>query len=792
MKKITFFILAALLTGISFSQKKIIKEYKEKEFDKCLKLCNNEITKNSEIKQTAYLYKGLILSKDTIKYPQAVDLLVRLKASENFEEFYAINKNEFHEVQKSIIDITDKNFKIKKDLPILKKLAKLYLYKFEFTDSEGTADFKTKTSLTDKSVEYKKYRILLKYTELYNRDIPSYKNAKSKEIVFLYIILGFATTQDEFKPFYNEIYTYLENSNKYMLSKLDEFSMKYAKKDNFTYRKIGNPKTIKKTFDYKKIEERVNSTATQNEKNIKSLANYLCKDFNEAEKVYAIYNWIENNIRYISDSTSNISINSQKEQSEYENRMVRTTQSAEYVLQNKKAVCEGYASLFVALCKSAGISCEYVSGEATGQKSILVPHGWNIVEIDKAWYLIDVTWGKKEYFLANPLSFNENHFTEKNKQLLFAPYTKSYFYKNVKKYAELLNSVKNDSLSLFNLAKVYYEKNDYENAIINFEKFAEKHNKNFDYYYYLGNSYYYKSDKKEDAEKAIVNLKKALDLKHDNVNCLASIASSYQILEKYDTAYIYLNKAKTISPESNYIYREEIILLLNMKDYVKAKTIADSLIINQPKDISNYSLRARVFYKQKQYEKAISDWQIFLAFNKENTYAINYISNCYMYLEEYDKAIEYINQYISLKPNNKFATERKRYLYFLKKDYETAYKLAKEIIEADTTNQNNLSLLAWYSVLTKRYEEAIEYAKKTIKFNKETEVYNSLALAYIYTNQYDKAERIYTEYKDKKCFNEKSETKTFGEFFLKWLKYLEENNMGHKDFEKVKLLLNCK
>lgn len=49
------------------------------------------------------------------------------------------------------------------------------------------------------------------------------------------------------------------------------------------------------------------------------------------------------------------------------------------------AVCEGYARAYQLLLEQVGVSCAYVSSES-------MAHGWNMVELDGAWYHVDVTW----------------------------------------------------------------------------------------------------------------------------------------------------------------------------------------------------------------------------------------------------------------------------------------------------------------------------------------------------------------------------------------------------------------
>ena len=70
------------------------------------------------------------------------------------------------------------------------------------------------------------------------------------------------------------------------------------------------------------------------------------------------------------------------------------------ILKTRRAVCEGYANLFLALCDGIGLPCEkihgYARGVGTSERGYEDPtdsnHAWNMVQIQGSWYLVDCTW----------------------------------------------------------------------------------------------------------------------------------------------------------------------------------------------------------------------------------------------------------------------------------------------------------------------------------------------------------------------------------------------------------------
>jgi hypothetical protein len=118
------------------------------------------------------------------------------------------------------------------------------------------------------------------------------------------------------------------------------------------------------------------------------------------------------------------------------------------VLHSRKSVCAGYANLFEALGRAAGLEVATIPGFArgygfrAGSESGDTNHDWNAVKLDGRWQLVDATWGaghmdeQKRYarefdgffFLTPPEQFIYRHFPKDPKwQLLPRPLTAAEF-----------------------------------------------------------------------------------------------------------------------------------------------------------------------------------------------------------------------------------------------------------------------------------------------------------------------------------------------------------------------------
>ncbi len=183
--------------------------------------------------------------------------------------------------------------------------------------------------------------------------------------------------------------------------------------------------------DYTRIDRHARNTPDQYAQSVEKLAAYLTEPAeNDFEKVRSFYVWLSKNIAYDVDLF----------------RRYQPGTSLEIgpddVLKQGKAVCQGYADLFNALCDQVGIESRIIPGYSKGFANrnrtdfSTADHAWNSVLIDDRWYLLDATWGaggldekmeykaqfNEKYFLSPPENFVRDHMPEQPMwQLLDCP-----------------------------------------------------------------------------------------------------------------------------------------------------------------------------------------------------------------------------------------------------------------------------------------------------------------------------------------------------------------------------------
>jgi Transglutaminase-like superfamily len=156
---------------------------------------------------------------------------------------------------------------------------------------------------------------------------------------------------------------------------------------NKTSKRKKIPKTIKPD-KYAHLDRYARETPDKYSRNNSELAEYLKRPAkSDLEKARLIYSWIVTHIHYDDEGFNT---------GQYKDEI------ADSVLVRRKAVCEGFSSLFQELGLLMGLEVEKISGYAkgysyhSGDKFLDSNHAWNAVKINDIWQLIDVTWGSSE------------------------------------------------------------------------------------------------------------------------------------------------------------------------------------------------------------------------------------------------------------------------------------------------------------------------------------------------------------------------------------------------------------
>lgn len=120
------------------------------------------------------------------------------------------------------------------------------------------------------------------------------------------------------------------------------------------------------------------------------ISSLISEGMSELEKELVIHKYMCEHISYDGEALENAKMNQMKKA----DKVYRDSFTAYGALINGKAVCAGYAGAFKLLADKAGLENIIVTGSLEGGLS----HEWNKVNIDGAWYVVDVTNNDTQFY----------------------------------------------------------------------------------------------------------------------------------------------------------------------------------------------------------------------------------------------------------------------------------------------------------------------------------------------------------------------------------------------------------
>jgi tetratricopeptide (TPR) repeat protein len=246
-----------------------------------------------------------------------------------------------------------------------------------------------------------------------------------------------------------------------------------------------------------------------------------------------------------------------------------------------------------------------------------------------------------------------------SKYILIKNYYKDY-------YDKLIKNNEYDYKTYFNLGKIFYDKNNYSEAIKYYSLAIKMEPKDWDIYNFRGNA----KGKMNDYFGAIDDYDKALKLNNNYWGLYYNKGLMYLQLKKYKLALTEFSKAKNL----NIFYFSLFIAISQtykeMEEYEKGITELDSLLTLYPYYAKGYEERANIYLLQEYYDNWVKDYEKkvevgnfpeqeycelaekYIEINrKANSDSYNAPSDS-DYEKGYKKAIKYINKALEWNKNN--------------------------------------------------------------------------------------------------------------------------------------------
>jgi transglutaminase/protease-like cytokinesis protein 3 len=145
--------------------------------------------------------------------------------------------------------------------------------------------------------------------------------------------------------------------------------------------------------NYSRIDNEIYLYSKKGNRNFDSVLAFVTRNYSDQEeRARAFYIWIALNINYDTEKIEDLEF---QRVWNVKTHFRPTSQLADTVIKNGKAVCEGFSNLFIKFCKAVSIPCEMVVGYSkmeNGEVITGILHAWNVIQINNEWYPVDITW----------------------------------------------------------------------------------------------------------------------------------------------------------------------------------------------------------------------------------------------------------------------------------------------------------------------------------------------------------------------------------------------------------------
>jgi len=244
-----------------------------------------------------------------------------------------------------------------------------------------------------------------------------------------------------------------------------------------------------------------------------------------------------------------------------------------------------------------------------------------------------------------------------------------------KYYKKTLKLNKKSDMAASNLAILYYENEDWDNA----EKYAKysirQNPRNVQALALYGNIYY----RRHKYDRALKYYLEALDIQRDFYTANFNAASIYYDLHDYNTAYFYAKKIFQSHPESEETKRLLSNICMELGKNTEALQLLSDLYAANPKDFWLCNQLSQVCQQEGEYQTALEmGWHAVLLSQGENSQQINFGYLLYEIAEECPSAEvkKYARKWLEKYPDNPVAKH-----------------MANAIVRTDNVNQISSSFV---------------------------------------------------------------------------------------------------
>ena len=260
-------------------------------------------------------------------------------------------------------------------------------------------------------------------------------------------------------------------------------------------------------------------------------------------------------------------------------------------------------------------------------------------------------------------------------------------------------------------ANIYSKKDQHQKAIEIFKSAVEISDDCSDLYSLIGMEYLF-LDKFQEAK---LNFMKCIELDLENYSALYNIIYCFDFLDDSDGAIVYLTNYLEKNPYCEVAWHQLGKQYNTTKELLKAVTAFDFAIISDETFVGAYLEKAKVLENLNRFEEAIENYEITLAIENTNPFALIKIGYCYEKLEKLELALQYYLKAVEEDPALDKGWMRITKFFNSKKEYLKALYYINKAIEIDSENSSYWILYSNINERLNKLEEAERGYKKTLE-----------------------------------------------------------------------------
>jgi tetratricopeptide (TPR) repeat protein len=189
----------------------------------------------------------------------------------------------------------------------------------------------------------------------------------------------------------------------------------------------------------------------------------------------------------------------------------------------------------------------------------------------------------------------------------------------------------------------------------------------------------------------------------------------FLMLEEYDRAYFYFEKALAYNQDEAAIYFKMAEILTRANQHDKALPLAKDAVALDPSNKYYKLMIVEIYSKQNKTEEAAEVLQSLMENGEDNQQYILELASLYLASQNFDEALIALNQAEDYYGVVEQLTAQKQRIYLRKNNLEGAIKEGKKLIDAQPGNAQYVLALVEILFNNNRHSQAIDVIKESLK-----------------------------------------------------------------------------